>query len=143
MLPGSLKPLLLDHLKPVKKLHEEDVRRGHGRVFLPYALSRKYPQADLEWGWQWVFPAPDFSVDPRSGIRRRHHPPRQKSAEGLPWREGSAKPNGLALTPYRTPARVICTHTPPLPSDLRSIGADAYRLSRRIKAAAFSMRPRS
>ena len=73
MLPGSLKPLLADHLKTVKKLHGEDVRRGHGRVFLPHALSRKYPHADLEWGWQWVFPAPDFSVDPRSGVRRRHH----------------------------------------------------------------------
>jgi integron integrase len=73
MLPGSLKPLLLEHLKVVKKVHGEDLRRGHGRVFLPYALARKYPQADREWGWQWVFPASDLSVDPRSGIRQRHH----------------------------------------------------------------------
>jgi integron integrase len=73
MLPASLKPLLIDHLKGVRKLHEADLRRGQGRVFLPYALARKYPQADREWGWQWVFPAPDFSVDPRSRVRRRHH----------------------------------------------------------------------
>jgi integron integrase len=73
MLPGSLKPLLVEHLKVVKKLHEKDLYHGEGRVFLPYALGKKYPQADREWGWQWVFPAPDFSVDPRSGIRRRHH----------------------------------------------------------------------
>jgi integron integrase len=73
MLPVSLKPLLVEHLKSVRKLHGEDLRRGHGRVYLPYALERKYPQADVEWGWQWVFPASDFSVDPRSGVRRRHH----------------------------------------------------------------------
>jgi len=73
MLPGSLKPLLVEHLKGVKRLHGEDLRRGYGQVFLPYALARKYPQADREWGWQWVFPAPELSVDPRSGVRRRHH----------------------------------------------------------------------
>jgi integron integrase len=73
MLPVSLKPLLVEHLKAVRKLHGEDLRRGHGRVYLPYALERKYPQADVEWGWQWVFPASNFSVDPRSGVRRRHH----------------------------------------------------------------------
>jgi len=40
---------------------------------LPHALERKYPQATHEWGWQYVFPAPHFSVDPRSGVERRHH----------------------------------------------------------------------
>jgi integron integrase len=73
MLPASLKPLLVEHLKAVKKLHEKDLQAGFGQAYLPYALAKKYPQADREWGWQWVFPAPDFSSDPRSGIRRRHH----------------------------------------------------------------------
>jgi integrase len=45
----------------------------HGRVYLPRALSRKYPNAAAEWGWQYAFPAPALSRDPRSGERRRHH----------------------------------------------------------------------
>jgi integrase len=73
MLPGSLKQSLSDHLKAVKKTHEQDLRDGHGSVHLPYALARKYPRAATEWGWQFVFPAPEPSTDPRSGIRRRHH----------------------------------------------------------------------
>jgi hypothetical protein len=44
-----------------------------GGVELPYALARKYPQADREWGWQYIYPADRPSIDPRSGARRRHH----------------------------------------------------------------------
>jgi integron integrase len=73
MLPASLKAELAAHLKKVKRLHEADLRDGHGRVHLPYALDRKYPGAAGEWGWQYVFPAPSFSQDPRSGEWRRHH----------------------------------------------------------------------
>jgi integron integrase len=73
MLPASLKAELLEHLKEVKRLHEEDRRAGNGRVYLPYALSRKYPNAAGEWGWQYVFPSPYLSRDPRSGEQRRHH----------------------------------------------------------------------
>ena len=73
MLPSSLKPELQEHLKAVKRLHDQDRREGHGRVYLPNALARKYPGAAAEWGWQYVFPAPAFSQDPRSGERRRHH----------------------------------------------------------------------
>ena len=46
---------------------------GHGRVWLPEALRWKYPRADQEWGWQWVFPAKAIAVDPADGVRRRHH----------------------------------------------------------------------
>jgi site-specific recombinase XerD len=49
------------------------LQRGFGRVYLPYALARKYPNAATEWAWQWVFPANNLSVDPRSGMTRRHH----------------------------------------------------------------------
>ena len=73
MLPASLKAELMEHLKEVKRLHEADLRAGYGRVHLPYALARKYPRAAGEWGWQYVFPAPDISRDPRSGEHRRHH----------------------------------------------------------------------
>jgi integrase len=73
MLPASLKEDLRGHLKKVKRLHDEDLRAGNGRVHLPYALARKYPGAAAEWGWQYVFPASALSQDPRSGERRRHH----------------------------------------------------------------------
>jgi integron integrase len=73
MLPASLKQALSDHLKTVKKVHDQDLRAGHGSVHLPYALARKYPRAATEWGWQYVFPAPELSTDPRSGASRRHH----------------------------------------------------------------------
>lgn len=61
------------HLETVKMIHEKDLRDGFGAVYLPYALERKYPGAPFEWGWQYVFPAPKRSVDPRSGVERRHH----------------------------------------------------------------------
>ena len=73
MLPSTVSNPLQSHLIRVKELHEADLEAGHGRVFLPDALSRKYPNADREWRWQWIFPARRFSVDPRSGITRRHH----------------------------------------------------------------------
>jgi integron integrase len=61
------------HLRKVKVLHEEDCADGYGAVFLPDALARKYPNAATDWTWQYVFPARGRSVDPRSGIERRHH----------------------------------------------------------------------
>jgi integron integrase len=73
MLPTLLTEALLTHLERVHALHQRDLDRGFGSVVLPGALHRKYPNADREWGWQWVFPASQISVDPRSGIHRRHH----------------------------------------------------------------------
>ena len=67
-----LQPLCL-HLERVKALHEADLARGGGSVFLPHALARKYANAPREWIWQYVFPAETLSVDPRSGQVRRHH----------------------------------------------------------------------
>ena len=73
MLPTVVKDRLASHLESVQLLHHEDVAQGFGKVYLPDALQRKYPNAARAWGWQWVFPAPHLSVDPRSGERRRHH----------------------------------------------------------------------
>ncbi len=71
--PATLTPLLQNHLVRVKTLHQQDLAQGHGDVYLPHALARKYPNVAKEWGWQYVFPARNISVDPRSGITRRHH----------------------------------------------------------------------
>jgi len=73
VLPVAVAELLAAHLARVQTLHQQDLAQGFGRVFLPDALDRKYPQADKEWGWQWVFPASQLSIDPRSGMQRRHH----------------------------------------------------------------------
>ncbi len=71
--PEALRGRLLAHLERVKLLHEEDLRRGGGAVYLPLALSRKYPNAEREWCWQYVFPSASLSRDPRGGVLRRHH----------------------------------------------------------------------
>ena len=71
--PESIIPLLENHLAKVKILHEQDLAQGHGEVYLPYALGRKYRNAGIEWGWQYVFPSRNVSKDPRSGKIRRHH----------------------------------------------------------------------
>lgn len=73
LLPDSVIAPLKEHLISIKKLHEYDLSRGYGSVYLPHALERKYPNASREWNWQYVFPAPSFSADPRSGVIRRHH----------------------------------------------------------------------
>ncbi len=70
---ATLGPLLQNHLAGVKTLHQRDLAQGHGDVHLPHALARKYPTAGTEWGWQYIFPARNLSVDPRSGVTRRHH----------------------------------------------------------------------
>ncbi len=71
--PATVTPLLQNHLAGVKTRHQQDLAQGHGEVYLPHALDRKYPHAPKEWAWQYVFPARDLSVDPRSGVTRRHH----------------------------------------------------------------------
>jgi len=73
ILPQPLMEPLRRHLARVRLQHEEDMRLGCGRTYLPYALERKYPRAASEWVWQYVFPAAKLSVDPRTGERRRHH----------------------------------------------------------------------
>ena len=73
ILPASAADELQIHLRNVRLLHENAIQRGFGGVELPHALARKYPRAYLQWGWQYVFPAARASVDPRSGVRRRHH----------------------------------------------------------------------
>lgn len=73
MLPQSVKKPLREHLKGVQVLQERDLKDGYGRVFMPDALARKYPNAAAEWGWQYVFPAEQRWVDRQTGQQGRHH----------------------------------------------------------------------
>ena len=86
---------LAHHLQRVKSQHEKDLREGLGRVALPHALGRKYPNAGKEWGWQWVFPASSHYIDRDTGERRRHHlheSVMQKAMKEAQLKAGMAKP---------------------------------------------------
>lgn len=73
MLPQSLEAPLRDQLRRSRLLWDADRARGHAGVFLPAALEAKYPRAGQSWTWHWVFPAPKLSLDPGTGVERRHH----------------------------------------------------------------------
>jgi integron integrase len=73
MLPEIITDALQRHLLKVKRVHETDLKAGFGTVYLPYALERKYKNANRSWAWQYVFPAVRRAIDPRSGVERRHH----------------------------------------------------------------------
>ena len=73
MMPASLVSDLQTQLRRSKDVHRLDLEQGFGSVYLPQALSRKYPNAAREWAWQYVFPSSKRSVDRRTGALGRHH----------------------------------------------------------------------
>src|SRR3990172_2849866 len=73
MLPESLKPSLNDHLRKVRIIYEKDLSEGWGRVLMPDALDRKYPNAPTDWRWQWVFPQENRWKNTTTGQQGRHH----------------------------------------------------------------------
>ena len=94
MLPESLKAPLQEHLKTVKAIHERDLADGWGRVLLPDALDRKYPNAPKEWRWQWVFPQENRWKSTKTGEEGRHHVHEsiiQKAVNGAVKKAGLAK----------------------------------------------------
>jgi integron integrase len=95
MLPLAAKDALVKHLDWIKRQHQRDLERGLGRVALPNALERKYPNAGKEWGWQWVFPASSHYTDRATGEQRRHHLHEsvlQKAVKRAVRKAGLAKP---------------------------------------------------
>ena len=73
MLPELIKKPLQDHLRDVKAIHEKDLAEGWGRVLMPDALDRKYPNAPADWRWQWVFPQENRWKNTTTGQQGRHH----------------------------------------------------------------------
>ncbi len=73
MLPASVVEDLIQHIDERRRWHNIDLSTGHADVEIPDAIARKYPRAASEWAWQYVFAAPSYSTDPRSGSVRRHH----------------------------------------------------------------------
>ncbi|MGB4911923.1 MAG: integron integrase, partial [Candidatus Dechloromonas phosphoritropha] len=73
MLPQALIGPLQDHLRWRRQLFADDKAKGRAAVYLPDALDKKYPNAAVDWPWQYIFPSGSYSIDPRSGEERRHH----------------------------------------------------------------------
>ena len=95
VLPENLVAALRDQITRAKRLHDADLLEGFGEAEMPHALDVKYPMAGTQWGWQYVFPALSRSVDPRSGVIRRHHlfeQNVQRAVKAAAQRAGIAKP---------------------------------------------------
>jgi integron integrase len=73
MLPESVIEPMKAHLLSVQDLHQKDLQKGYGCVYLPNALARKYPNAECEWIWQYIFPSKIIVENRNDGIIRRHH----------------------------------------------------------------------
>ena len=73
LLPAKIVEPLKNQIAKVQSLHQQDLRDGFGNVYLPFALAEKFPNANKEFGWQYLFPATKISTDPRTKIKRRHH----------------------------------------------------------------------
>ncbi len=112
LLPTSVKELLAVHLQRVRELHQRDLSQGCGRVYLPDALPRQYPNADRAWGWHWVFPASQIRVDPRSGEQRRQHLHESvlQKAVSAAARQGVVS-NRWAATLCAMPSLPLCSKT--------------------------------
>jgi integron integrase len=112
VLPSSLVEPSKTQVERVAEIHRQDLLDGFGHVYLPFALARKYPEADQHPGWQYLFPASARSIDPRSGRERRHHEGEanlQSTVKAAVRASGTAKPGSCHTFRHNADCRIMPT----------------------------------
>ena len=118
-LPNVAVESLRGQIARTKLQHEEDLRDGYGTVYLPYALERKYPNTNKAFHWQYVFPSQVLSVDPRSGVRQRHHVYESVLQQAI--RQAAAKAGIMKDVHSHTFRHSCATHMLASGSDIRTV----------------------